>query len=104
MAPEPQQIVVALDALESDAVGWLRIADELRAAAGNAGALTLGAPEFSFAGGALAASYEALRARLVALLDGGSANAAAVAAALRASAATYAAEEQAGVHRMREVY
>lgn len=104
MAPEPQQIAVALDALESDAVGWLRIGDELRAAGGSAGALSLPAAAFSFAGGALAASYEALRARMVGLLDGGAGNAGAVAAALRASAATYAAEEQAGVHRMRDTY
>ena len=56
---------------------------------------------FSFAGDAVAVIYEALRVKAAALVHAGAANLDAIAAALRSSAATYAAEDAAGMHRLR---
>jgi hypothetical protein len=102
--PTPEQITVALEALESDAALWSRAAAELRDAADAAAGLALDPAAFSFAGGAVAAAYEALRGRTTALLAEGADNLDAVAAALRASAAAYAADEAAGAHRLHNTY
>jgi hypothetical protein len=102
--PEPGDITVALDALEADAVLWTRAAADLRAAATTTEGQRLDPDAFSFAGESVAAVYEALRVEVAALLRAGADNLDAVAAALRRSAATYAAEDAAGAHRLRAVY
>ena len=56
---------------------------------------------FSFAGDAVAVIYEALRVKTAALVHAGATNLDAIAAALRSSAATYAAEDATGMHRLR---
>ena len=103
-APTPDQITVAVEALESDAALWSRTASELRDAAATAAGQVLEPSAFSFAGGAVAGAYEALRGRTAALLADGADNADAIAAALRASAAAYAADEAAGAHRLHNTY
>jgi hypothetical protein len=91
--PDGPDLAVALDAVESDAVRWTDAAVQLRAAAAAAAGQVLAATAFSFAGGQVAAVYEGLRSRTAALLRDGADNLDAVAAALRASAAAYAARE-----------
>jgi hypothetical protein len=104
MAPTPEQLTVALDALRDDAVLWDGGADELRAAAGRAGAMALPPAAFSFAGQAVLASYEQLRLKAAALLRDGADNYDAIATALRRSADAYESDEAAGAHRMAGVY
>ncbi len=93
-------LAVALGALEADAVRWTAAAADLRAAAAAAAGQVLGAAQFSFAGREAAAAYEALRSRTAVLLTEGADNLDAVAAALRASAAAYAADEAAAAQRL----
>lgn len=104
MPPTPQQIVVALEALEADAVMWQRAAEDLRAAAEAARRQQIPPGAFSFAGRAVADAYESMRTKTVALLEGGAANFEAIATTLRASAAAYAADERAGAHRIQNTY
>jgi|SRR5690349_5524188 len=92
---DPPSLAVALDALESDAVRWTDAAAQLRAAAAAAADLVLETGAFSFAGGQVASMYEGLRSRTVALLRDGADNFEAVAVALRAAAAAYAAADAA---------
>jgi len=99
LAPS-DRVSVALSALRADAAQWARAADDLRAALATASARRLDPTAFSFAGAQLAASYASLTARLTELLHQGCDTLDAVAAALRASADAYEAEEAAGVHRM----
>ncbi len=95
---------VALAALEADAARWSAAAAELRgAAAAAAGRVALDGAAFTFAGQGVAVAYEALRTRTVALLGEGADNLDAVAAALRASAAAYAADEAGRARRMASV-
>ncbi len=95
---------VALAALVADAARWSAAAPELRgAAAAAAGRVTLDRAAFTFAGHGVAVAYEALRTRTVALLGEGADNLDAVAAALRASAAAYAADEAGRARRMASV-
>lgn len=94
-------VAVAADALESDAVRWTGMAADLRAAAAAAAGQVLATSAFSFAGHEVAAAYEALRARTATLLAEGADNLDAVAAALRAGAAAYAAEEATAAARLR---
>jgi hypothetical protein len=95
-------VTASLHALESDAVRWNDAAADLRAAAAAAADLVLGAGAFSFAGREVAAAYEALRSRTAMLLTEGADNLDAVAAALRAGAAAYTAEEAAAAQRLRD--
>ncbi|MCO1657419.1 hypothetical protein [Pseudonocardia humida] len=104
MAPTPAQITVALDALRDDAELWDGGAEELRSAAGRAGAMALPPAAFSFAGQAVLASYEQLRIKVAALLTAGAANYDDIAIALRQSADAYESDEAAGAHRMAGVY
>ncbi len=104
MAPTSEQITVALDRLREDADKWVGGAEELRTAAGWVGAVVLAPAAFSFAGQAVAASYEQLRAKVAALVDGGAANFDDIATALRQSADAYEADEAAGAHRMTGIY
>ncbi|OZM76980.1 hypothetical protein [Pseudonocardia sp. MH-G8] len=102
--PTPDEIEVALKDLEADATTWTNAAADLRVAAAAAERQRLDPAVFSFAGPAAAAEYEALRAKLASRISQGVAGFAAIAAALRASAAAYAADEAAGVHRMQNIY
>ncbi|MDF3051768.1 MAG: Excreted virulence factor EspC, type diderm [Pseudonocardia sp.] len=100
--PQPGELTVALDALEADAALWSRAAADLHAAAATLDGQQLDPTAFSFAGDAVAATYEALRVKAAALVHAGADNLDAIAAALRTSAATYAAEDAAGMHRLSE--
>jgi hypothetical protein len=93
-------VAVALQALESDARRWTDAAATLRGAADTVAAQALDPGVFSFAGADVATAYEGLRSRMASLLVQGADNFDAVAAALRTSAATYAADEAAGAHRI----
>jgi hypothetical protein len=102
--PTAEQITVAVEALESDSALWRGASAELRDAAAAAAGQVLDPAAFSFAGGAVAAAYEALRGRTTALLVEGADNVDAIAAALQVSAAAYAADEAAGAHRLLNTY
>jgi uncharacterized protein YukE len=104
MPPTPQQIAVALDALRADADRWADAAATMHAAAALADAQKVDAAAFSFAGQAVAAAYEGLRVKLVTLIGQCASNFDSVAAALRASADAYEADEAAGAHRMQNIY
>jgi hypothetical protein len=104
MAPTPKDITVALDALRADADRWAAAAMELHDAAAEANARAIDPAAFSFAGHAAAVAYEALRVKMAGLIDQGARNLDSVAAALRASADAYEADETAGVHRMQNIY
>jgi hypothetical protein len=93
-------VAVALDALESDAVRWTDAATQLRAAAAAVVGQALPEGAFSFAGREAAAAYDGLRGRTAVLLQEGADNLDAVAAALRTSAAAYAASDRTGVRRL----
>ena len=97
--PGRPDVTASLQALESDAMRWNDAAADLRAAAAD---LVLGAGAFSFAGREVAGAYEALRSRTAMLLAEGADNLDAVAAALRAGAAAYTAEEAAAARRLRD--
>jgi DNA-binding NarL/FixJ family response regulator len=100
--PARPDVAVSLRALESDAVRWTDAAADLRAAAAAAAGQVLDASAFSFAGREVATAYEALRSRTASLLTAGADNLDAVAAALRAGAAAYTAEEAAAAQRLRD--
>jgi hypothetical protein len=102
--PVPERIAVSLEALRADAADWDHAAADLRGAAHRADAVVVPSAAFSFAGGPVAEAYELLRGHTVALLSGGAGNFGAIAAALRAAAATYEADELNNVHRLRNVY
>lgn len=104
MTPAPERIAVSLEALRADAVDWDHAAADLRGAAHRADAVVVAPAAFSFAGGPVAEAYELLRVHAVALLSGGADNLGAVAAALRAAATTYEADELEHVHRLRNIY
>lgn len=104
MPPTPAEVTVATDALRADAGDWTDAADELRAAAATADRPVLPATAFSLAGGAVAASYEALRTKAATLLVEGAENFTDVAAALRSAAEQYDADEAANAHAMQNVY
>jgi hypothetical protein len=102
--PTPEQISAGLGALRDEATTWVGIADELSAAADRARVTGLPPGAFSFAGQAVAVAYEALRARTADLLDAGATNFDDIAAALRATAAAYEADEAAHAHRLNNIY
>jgi hypothetical protein len=104
MPPTSQEVIVALEALEADAVMWQGAADDLRAAAAAAQRQQVPPGAFSFAGQAVYEQYDAIRVRTVALLEGGAANLDAIAETMRASAAAYEADERAGAHRIQNIY
>ncbi|OLF05801.1 hypothetical protein [Actinophytocola xanthii] len=106
MAPTQDQYEVALGALRADADTWEQCAADLDAAKGTAGGLDLEALHFSYVADKLGvtAIYQQFQDKLVRLLDEGRTMSTAVAAALRASAQTYQEEEEAGVHRMNNIW
>jgi hypothetical protein len=104
MAPTPEHITVALEALRADADKWIGGADELRTAAATAGAMALPPAAFSFAGQPVLTAYEQLRVKAAGLLRAGAVNFDDIATALRQSADAYESEEAAGAHRMTGIY
>jgi hypothetical protein len=104
MAPSQQQITVALDALEADAVMWTEAAAALHDAAAIAAGLRIDSTAFSFAGQTVAATYWNVHLTMTRLLTEGAGALDSIAAALRTSAEAYRAEEEAGIHRMRGIY
>lgn len=99
--PGEPDVTVSRDALEADARRWTDAAADLRAAAAAAQRQVLATSAFSFAGREVATAYDALRRRTATLLAEGADNLDAVAAALRAGAEAYAADEAAAADRLR---
>jgi hypothetical protein len=104
MPPTADQITAALDALEADAVRWADASAGVRGAAQAARTAAIEPQAFSFVGSDVAATYEALRTKMSALLDGGAANFTSIATALSSCAAAYAADEAAKAHALRGIY
>ncbi len=106
MAPTPDQYQVALQALRNDADRWEQCAADLGAAKGTADGLNLEALHFSYVADKLGvtALYRQFQTKMSGLLGEGQTTSVAVATALRESAQTYQAEEEAGVHRMNNVW
>ena len=73
----------ALQALSTDATRWDEVSDALGQARDAAAGLALPASTFSFAGGEAAAAYDAVRAHVHSLLDGGVQETSGAAATLR---------------------
>jgi hypothetical protein len=104
MVPTHDQIIVSVDALRTDADEWARAAKDMHDVAAKADTQKVDAAAFSFAGHAAAAGYETLRAKMAGLISGGAREFDAIAAALRASADAYEADEAAGAHRIQNIY
>ncbi len=104
MTPSPDQISTGLQALRDDATTWVGLADTLTDTAAKARAAGLSPAAFSFAGQAVAVAYEALRAKTADLLDAGATNFDDIAAALRATAAAYEADEATHAHSLNHIY
>lgn len=102
--PDQDDVVVALEALRSDARQWDGAASEIGAAAAAARGLVLEPGAFSFAGQEVAATYADIQRQLAGLLDSGQVAVSDIGRALRTSADVYEAEEQAGVHRLRGIW
>jgi hypothetical protein len=102
--PSPEQITVSIEALRADAADWDHAAGELRVTARRADAAVVPSTAFSFAGGPVAQAYELLRVNTAGLLAAGAQEFGAMAAALRAAADTYEADELRTLHRLRNVY
>jgi len=106
MAPTPEELKAALEALRYDADVWDSCADTVGGLQREAESCQLDADDFSLLGSALGVSgeYQALYVKMVGLLAGGGAFMEYVAGSLRQAADTYEEEERRGVHRMKEVW
>ncbi len=106
MAPTPDQYQAALTALRDDATQWQGCSDDLAAAKSTADGLDLEALHFSYIADKLGLTqlYQDFQAKMVRLIGEGETMTAAVSAGLLKSAQTYQAEEEAGVHRMNNVW
>ncbi|MPZ79319.1 MAG: hypothetical protein GEV28_02565 [Actinophytocola sp.] len=106
MAPTPEQYQAALSALRDDADTWDKCAQDLGTIKGTADGLTLDAFDFSYLADMLGMTtlYQEFQHKMARLLGEGETMSTGVAAALRASAQTYQDEEDAGVHRMNNIW
>jgi len=106
MAPTPDQYTAALAALRDDATQWTGCADDLAAAKSTADGLDLEALHFSYIADKLGVTqlYADFQSKFVRLLGEGETMSRGVADSLLASAQTYQQEEEAGVHRMNDVW
>ncbi|HWM04411.1 MAG TPA: hypothetical protein VNP92_18905 [Actinophytocola sp.] len=106
MAPTPDQYQVALAALRDDADKWEQCGNDLGAAKATAEGLDLEALHFSYVADKLGVTtmYAEFQAKMVRLLGEGQTMSGNVATALRNSAQTYQDEEDAGVHRMNNIW
>jgi hypothetical protein len=104
--PSADKIAAALEALRTDARAWAAAADEMSAAEQTARRLSLDAFHFTYIGDQIGITevYRNLQDKLVTLLGQAAANFDSMALALRMSADTYQSEDEAGVHRMRNIY
>lgn len=106
MAPTPDQYNVALAALRDDATQWTACADDLAAAKSTADSLDLEALHFSYIADKCGVTqlYADFQSKFVGLLGEGETMCRGVADALLSSAQTYQQEEEAGVHRLNNVW
>lgn len=88
-------VTVALEALTADANRWDAVSGALTGAARAAGDLGLSEKTFSFAGGSVSSTYEAVRAHVQQLLRQGGAETAGAAAALRQVRTAYESTDEA---------
>ena len=102
--PSAAQITVSLAALRADAAEWEHAAGTLRTASRRADAAAVPSAAFSFAGGPVERAYELLRVGTAGLLAAGAQEFDTIAAALRAAADTYEADELRHLHRLRNIY
>ena len=100
MAPPHNEVVVACNALRSDAKKWTTASDEMAASASAAENLVLGRDQFGYAAEThgLVTSYKTLQQRIAHLLTGADAEFDKIAAALKSSADTYEREDAEGAH------
>ena len=94
----------SLGAFRTDADMWQSMAATVTEAGRAAAALGPRAGDFSAPGAELAATYARLQSKMVRLLEEASVNFTGIASALRTSADSCQAEEDAGVHRLRHIY
>ncbi len=106
MAPTPDQYAVALAALRDDAKQWQDCATDLAAMKSTADGLDLEALHFSYIADKLGVTqiYREFQDKMVRLIGEGETACTNVATALNTSAQTYQQEEEAGVHRMNNVW
>lgn len=106
MAPSTEKIQAALEAMRSDARGWNESAGELSSATFTASWLNLDAQDFSYLANerSLTELYSELQNKIVTLLSQGQQNFESISTQMSAAADSYEAEEEAGVHRMRNIY
>ncbi len=103
MAPPPHdEVMVACDALRSDATKWTTASDAMAVAAGSAKNLVLGKDQFGWAGDqrGVVTAYQALQDKIAGLLTGADAEFDKIAVVLRVSADTYEREDAEGAHRL----
>jgi hypothetical protein len=106
MQPDATQIKVAVEAMRADAHMWLDMADEIREAGRVADRLDLSALHFSYIADQFGMTelYRDVREKMVRLLSDGADCFESLTTALRTAADGYEADEQAGVHRFRNIY
>jgi hypothetical protein len=106
MAPTPDQYAVALAALRDDAKQWQDCGADLAAAKATADSLDLEALHFSYIADKLGVTqiYKEFQDKMIRLMGEGETVCTDVANALLTSAQTYQQEEEAGVHRMNNVW
>lgn len=102
MAPTHDQVVVACNALRSDATKWVTGSDEMAAAATAAQGQTLGRAELGWIAEqrGVTAAYTTLQGKIATLLTGADREFDALAVALRTSADNYEREDAEGAHLM----
>jgi hypothetical protein len=106
MAPTPDQYALALAALRDDAKQWQDCSTDLAAMKTTADSLDLEALHFSYLADKLGVTqiYQDFQSKMVRLIGEGETACTNVANALLTSAQTYQQEEEAGVHRMNNVW
>lgn len=106
MAPTPDEYRVALEALRNDAAKWEDCAGDLGSAKSTADGLDLEALHFSYVADKLGvtALYKEFQDKMVRLLGEGETASKSVSTQLLAAAQTYQNEEEAGIHRMNNIW
>lgn len=106
MAPTKDEYRVALEALRNDATQWEGCADDLATAKSTADGLDLEALHFSYIADKCGVTqlYKEFQDKMVRLLGEGETMCRGVSDSLEAAAQTYQQEEEAGIHRMNNVW
>jgi uncharacterized protein YukE len=104
--PTGDQIRASLAAMREDAAMWRHMAGELTEAAKIADRLDLEALHFSYVGDKLGMTrtYQAIQAKMIALMTQGAANFATIAQALNKAADGYEEDDRRGAHRLNNTY